>query len=114
MLAAVTVTFAPLALRLPVAVPLVPATTLPTAVVAGVAVSSECPYRGLAAFRPNDSDRFFGREQLTALRARSTVLAAEAGRTPRRQPPETASGQARRVVHGMTGPGGPVIPVPTI
>jgi len=51
---------------------------------------------------------------LTALRARSTVLAAEAGRTPRRHLlPETASGQARKVVHGMTGPGGPVIPVPT-
>lgn len=40
-LAAVTVTFAPLALRLPVAVPLVPATTLPIAMGTGVAVS--CP-----------------------------------------------------------------------
>ena len=40
-LAAVTVTFATLALRLPEAVPLVPTTTLPTAKVAGVAVN--CP-----------------------------------------------------------------------
>lgn len=40
-LAAVTVTFAPVALRFPVAVPLVPATTLPIAMGAGVAVS--CP-----------------------------------------------------------------------
>jgi hypothetical protein len=39
--AAVTFTFAPLALRLPVAVPLVPATTLPIAMGTGVAVS--CP-----------------------------------------------------------------------
>ena len=40
-LAAVTVTFATLALRLPEAVPLVPTTTLPTGKVAGVAVN--CP-----------------------------------------------------------------------
>jgi hypothetical protein len=39
-LAAVTVTFAPLAVRLPVADPLVPATTLPIAMGAGVAVST--------------------------------------------------------------------------
>ena len=39
-LAAVTVTFAPLALRLPVADPLVPATTLPIAMGEGVAVST--------------------------------------------------------------------------
>ena len=40
-LAAVTVTFAPLAVRLPEAVPLVPTTTLPRLSVLGVAVS--CP-----------------------------------------------------------------------
>src|SRR6202035_2878166 len=40
-LAAVTVTFAPLAVRLPDAVPLVPTTTLPRARVGGVTVS--CP-----------------------------------------------------------------------
>lgn len=39
--APVTVTFAPLAVRVPVADPLVPTTTLPTAIGAGVAVS--CP-----------------------------------------------------------------------
>src|SRR5450631_1787268 len=39
-LAAVTVTFAPLAVRVPVADPLVPATTLPTAIGEGVAVST--------------------------------------------------------------------------
>ena len=33
---------------------------------AGVAVSPECPYPGLAAFQPGDAERFFGREQLTA------------------------------------------------
>ncbi|MGP0025752.1 MAG: AAA family ATPase [Streptosporangiaceae bacterium] len=33
---------------------------------AGVAVSAECPYLGLAAFQPEDAGRFFGREQLTA------------------------------------------------
>ena len=33
---------------------------------AGVPVSAECPYPGLAAFQPNDAERFFGREQLTA------------------------------------------------
>src|ERR1700746_3749908 len=38
-LAAVTVTFAPVALRLPEAVPLVPVNTLPTASGAGVALS---------------------------------------------------------------------------
>ena len=41
MLAAVTVTLAPLALRLPEAVPLVPTTTLPAAKVDGVTVN--CP-----------------------------------------------------------------------
>lgn len=40
-LAAVTVTFAPVALRLPDAVPLAPTNTLPTAKVAGVALN--CP-----------------------------------------------------------------------
>jgi WD40 repeat protein len=33
---------------------------------AGVPVSSQCPYPGLAAFRQQDADRFFGRQQLTA------------------------------------------------
>jgi WD40 repeat protein len=33
---------------------------------AGVSVSAECPYVGLAAFQPQDAGRFFGREQLTA------------------------------------------------
>ena len=33
---------------------------------AGVPVSAECPYPGLAAFQPEDAGRFFGREQLTA------------------------------------------------
>jgi WD40 repeat protein len=33
---------------------------------AGVAVSPQCPYLGLAAFQPSDAERFFGREQLTA------------------------------------------------
>ena len=33
---------------------------------AGVPVGSECPYPGLAAFGPQDADRFFGRQQLTA------------------------------------------------
>jgi hypothetical protein len=52
-LAAVTVTLTPLAFRLPVAVPLVPATTLPTAMVAGVAVNcptavDPVPARGIA------------------------------------------------------------------
>ena len=41
LLAAVTVTLAPLALRLPVAVPLLPTTTLPTSKVAGVTLN--CP-----------------------------------------------------------------------
>lgn len=39
------------------------ATTLEAA---GVPVSLECPYPGLAAFGPQDADRFFGRQQLTA------------------------------------------------
>ena len=33
---------------------------------AGVPLSAECPYQGLAAFRPEEAERFFGREQLTA------------------------------------------------
>src|SRR5262249_20505044 len=33
---------------------------------AGPPVSVECPYPGLAAFQPSDSERFFGREHLTA------------------------------------------------
>src|SRR5262249_37409347 len=33
---------------------------------AGVSGSAECPYPGLAAFQPNEAERFFGREQLTA------------------------------------------------
>jgi WD40 repeat protein len=33
---------------------------------AGLPVSAECPYPGLAAFQPSDAERFFGREQLTA------------------------------------------------
>ena len=41
-LAAVTVTLAPLAVRLPVAVPLVPSTTLPSPIVVGVTAS--CPF----------------------------------------------------------------------
>jgi WD domain, G-beta repeat len=40
---------------------------------ARVPVSAECPYPGLAAFQPNDAERFFGRQQLTA------VLVARAG-----------------------------------
>jgi hypothetical protein len=35
-------------------------------VTAGVQVGSECPYPGLAAFRPQDAGRFFGRERLVA------------------------------------------------
>ena len=34
---------------------------------AEVPISATCPYPGLAAFQPADADRFFGREQLTAL-----------------------------------------------
>ena len=34
---------------------------------AEVPVSAECPYPGLAAFQPEDAERFFGRQQLTAL-----------------------------------------------
>ena len=34
---------------------------------AGVPASLECPYPGLAAFGPQDADRFFGRGQLTAV-----------------------------------------------
>ena len=34
---------------------------------AGVPVDPECPYPGLAAFGPQDGDRFFGRQQLTAV-----------------------------------------------
>jgi len=33
---------------------------------AGVPVSPDCPYLGLAAFQPKDAARFFGRKQLTA------------------------------------------------
>ena len=33
---------------------------------AGVLASPECPYPGLAAYGPQDADRFFGRGQLTA------------------------------------------------
>src|SRR5262249_10309996 len=33
---------------------------------AGIPVSVECPYLGLATFQPHDAMRFFGREQLTA------------------------------------------------
>ncbi len=40
---------------------------------AEVSVSPECPYPGLAAFQPEDADRFCGRQQLTA------ALAARAG-----------------------------------
>jgi WD40 repeat protein len=34
---------------------------------AGMPVSLDCPYPGLAAFGPQDAGRFFGREQLTAV-----------------------------------------------
>ncbi len=34
---------------------------------ARVPVDPECPYPGLAPFRPQDADRFFGRQQLTAV-----------------------------------------------
>ena len=34
---------------------------------AGVPVSMDCPYPGLAAFQPKDAERFFGRQQLTAM-----------------------------------------------
>jgi hypothetical protein len=34
---------------------------------ADVPARAECPYPGLAAFGPRDADRFFGREQLTAV-----------------------------------------------
>jgi WD40 repeat protein len=40
---------------------------------AEVPVSAECPYPGLAAFQPKDAERFFGRQQLTA------ILIARAG-----------------------------------
>jgi len=40
---------------------------------ADVPVSPDCPYPGLAAFGPKDAERFFGRQQLTA------VLVARAG-----------------------------------
>ena len=40
---------------------------------AGVLVSADCPYPGLAAFQPEDAERFFGRQQLTA------TLVARAG-----------------------------------
>ena len=46
----------------------------------GVHVSGLCPYPGLAAFQPNDAERFFGREQLTAdLIARAGELIARPG-----------------------------------
>jgi len=34
---------------------------------AGIEPSAECPYPGLAAFQPEDAERFFGRQELTAL-----------------------------------------------
>ena len=34
---------------------------------AGIPAVLECPYPGLAAFGPQDADRFFGRQQLTAV-----------------------------------------------
>ncbi len=40
---------------------------------AGVPASEQCPYPGLAAFQPEDADRFWGRNQLTA------VMVARAG-----------------------------------
>jgi hypothetical protein len=47
---------------------------------AGVSVSAECPYLGLAAFQPSDTGRFFGREQLTAeLVARAGELLSRPG-----------------------------------
>lgn len=43
------------------------ATPQPTSTVsfAAQAVSSDCPYKGLSAFQPEDADRFHGREALT-------------------------------------------------
>ena len=47
---------------------------------AGIPVSAECPYLGLAAFQASDADRFFGREQLTAeLVARASEQLARPG-----------------------------------
>ena len=47
---------------------------------AGVAVSAQCPYPGLAAFQPQDAERFFGRELLTAeLVARASEQLARPG-----------------------------------
>jgi WD40 repeat protein len=47
---------------------------------AGILVSAMCPYPGLAAFEPQDAERFFGRELLTAtLVARAGELLARPG-----------------------------------
>ncbi|MET9882062.1 helix-turn-helix domain-containing protein [Streptomyces sp. NPDC006430] len=53
-----SVTGAGAGLRLP-SVPSVPPSTAPQS-------AGECPYRGLAAFTPQDADRFFGRDRVTA------------------------------------------------
>ena len=47
---------------------------------AGRAASKQCPYLGLATFQPQDAERFFGRQQLTAeLVARSAELLTRPG-----------------------------------
>jgi WD40 repeat protein len=43
-----------------------PPDTAAALVAGGVPSSSECPYPGLAAFGPQDADRFFGRERVVA------------------------------------------------
>ena len=46
----------------------------------GIPVSPDCPYPGLAAFQPEDAERFSGRDQLTAeLVARAGELLARPG-----------------------------------
>jgi len=47
---------------------------------AGIAISQDCPYPGMAAFQPGDAGRFFGRDELTAsLVARAGELLARPG-----------------------------------
>ena len=74
-LTAVTVTFAPLAVRLPDAVPLVPTTTLPRSRVAGVTVS--CP---VAAVPVPDNGMFrVGLDAVEVMATLPLALAADSG-----------------------------------
>ena len=74
-LAAVTVTFAPLAVRLPDAVPLVPTTTLPRASVVGVTVS--CPAAAVPV--PDSGIVNVGLDAVEVMVTLPLALAADAG-----------------------------------